>query len=104
MSVYSELLLMTLREQERPDPGLAELVARTLRRRAELADASAGPTDAMADFGSSLAYDTALVTLCRRLGVKETLTLGVDLAAARKQAEVELAEHFPSIRSALGKP
>lgn len=105
MTVYSELLNIALIEEQDETSDVAGLVAQTLRRRAELETAvRARPADPSSAFSYSLAYDAALVRLCRKVGVEETLTAGAMAVVARQEAEKRLVERLPSIAAALTEP
>lgn len=101
MSVYSELLRVVLEQTRDPSAGdddLSVLVAEALRCRQVLEqsgpDRRAVGADRLAD---SLAYDAALVRLCRRLGMSEDLTSGVGGPDSRHGIEAQLAAQLPSL-------
>jgi hypothetical protein len=103
LSVYSELLHFALDEEAELRP-LSELIGQVLSRRSDLGAHSSPPADPALTVGSSLAYDAALVALCRRLGVAETITEGAPVAVARPQAERLLAVRLPSMQHILDAP
>lgn len=102
LSVYSELLRISVTEED-ADRSLPQLIEVVLSRRALDTTASSSAADTVRDLGSSLAYDAALVTLCRRLEVPETLTAGDDVSAARHRVEQLLGDRLPSIQAILGR-
>jgi predicted nucleic acid-binding protein len=102
LSVYSELLRVVLEETRDPsarENDLSALVAEALRCRDALEQSGsdrrgAAGADRLAD---SLAYDAALVRLCRHLGMSEELTSGAGGPDSRYEIEVQLAAQLPSL-------
>lgn len=97
VTVYGELLKLALAHEEEADRPLEEMVADVLARR----EALAHPGDAAARLAASLAYDSALVRLCRRVGVAQELTAERAGPQARRRAELALAEQLPTVHAAL---
>ncbi len=95
--MYAELLKLALADENGPDQSLDEMVSEVVARRAGL---SAGG-DAAARLAASLAYDTMLVRLCRRVGVESDLTDGGTGPEARRRAERALASVVPKLGTAL---
>ena len=106
MSVYSELLKAVLAgppgERREEPPG--RLVAEALRCRTALARSSEPGRDAGDRLADSLAYDAALVRLCRRLGIAESLTTGAGGPGARIIVETRLADRLPSLEALRSAP
>jgi hypothetical protein len=101
MSVYSELLRMTMQEDDQQSWDVPRLVAELVKRRSELHEVSETWSAPSATLRYSLAYDAGLVRLCRELGVEERLTSGSVVTVARPQAEQMLVERLPLIASVL---
>ena len=108
MSIYSEMLrLVLVAESDDGDRPVAALISEVLGCRAHLTGGRGpGPTggeaaDRVADW---LAYDAALVRLCRRLELEEDLTTDGETGAARLLTEARLAERLPTLAVALGGP
>lgn len=102
MSVYSELLRVVLEETREPSArqnDLSVLVAEALRCRDVLEQSRSDRRGAVgADrLAESLAYDAALVRLCRHLGMSEDLTSGTGGPDSRDEIEAQLAAQLPSL-------
>lgn len=97
MTVYAELLKLALAEHAEHQPSVDEMVSEVLARRQGLAVAG----DAATRLAASLAYDTAIVHLCRRLGVENDLTGATAGPEARRRAERALAAMLPKLEAAL---
>lgn len=97
VTVYGELLRLALTREEEADTPLDDMVAEVLARR----EALARPGDSAARLAAALAYDSALVRLCRRVGVAHELTGELAGPQARRRAELALAEVVPTMHAAL---
>lgn len=97
MTVYAELLKLALAERATKERSLDELVADALSSRDAL-----GRGDGPTRLAAALAYDAALVQLCRRLGVDQQLTGDSPGPDARRRAEEGLAAQLPNPSFALG--
>jgi hypothetical protein len=105
LSAYSELLRATVVDEEGQHRRLPELIAQVLSRRSELErDARDGHEDPAYRMVSALAYDAALVALCRRFDLPETLTDGAEVTGARREAEAVLAARLPAMQQMAADP
>ena len=97
MTVYAELLKLTLGDGSDYDQSLDQLVSEALARR----DAMARDGDAATRLAAALAYDAALVRLCRALGVDQDLTGNSAGLEARRRAEDALSMQLPNLEVTL---
>jgi hypothetical protein len=97
VSVYSEMLRLALAAEEPEAYSVAELVSRAVTAQAHL---HAGH-DSATRLANSLAYDVALVRLCERLGVEHELAGESAGPIARRNAEMLLLEHMPSLADVM---
>jgi hypothetical protein len=110
VSIYSEMLKLVLDgESDRRDRSVAALISDALICRGQLTFGRGGapagrPGQAAERVADCLAYDAALVRLCRRLELDEDLTGDGETGAARRQTEARLAERLPTLAAALGGP
>lgn len=101
MTVYSELLQARLESDgDEPELPLAELVADVVARRCAAAR-SRPPSGPGGDLATNLEYDAALVRLCRRIGVTESLTGSSPAPDARRTAEDAVAARLPGLAEAF---
>lgn len=98
MTVYAELLKLTLADGSGPQHSLGELISDALARRETLARESDGATR----LAAALAYDAALVRLCDQLGLEHDLTGASAGPEARGRAEARLATQLPELQAAAG--
>ncbi len=91
MTIYLELLRLTVESETRSDASVDQLLSEALVRR----EALAPPAKADTHLAAQLAYDSALVRLCRRLGVETQLLSDSSTVSARPSTEQALASILP---------
>jgi hypothetical protein len=91
VTVYAELLKLALTEEDRTGWTVDQLAAEAVRR----CHALAATGEAADRLAASLAYDTVLVELCRRLDVPHDLLGDQAGPAARSRAERSLGSVVP---------
>ncbi len=92
MTLYLELLRLTVESETRSDRSVDQLLSEAVARR----EALAAPARADTHLVAELAYDSALVRLCRRLGVETQLLSEPSNAWTRRSTEQALASVLPS--------
>lgn len=104
VSVYTDLLRMALStEDERDDASLPELIDHLISRKAVLHLGARSDGDPQADrgvtsvLGRELDYDVALVRLCDRLEIEQSLTDPSSGPSERRHAEEQVCEHIPAL-------
>ncbi|MDA8045958.1 MAG: hypothetical protein M0Z30_12085 [Actinomycetota bacterium] len=97
MSVYSELLELAMAVDDTGEETLEDLVAAALSHRQTLNRTASSAIR----IGDEIAYDMALIRLCRKLGLETGLTGGEPGPMARRRSEGMLAERLPAVRDSL---
>lgn len=93
MTVYAELLKLTLADGDGRRWSRDELVSDALARR----EALAREGDAATRLACALAYDAALVRLCQLYGIDQELTGESPGTEARLEAEDRLGTYLPGL-------
>lgn len=97
MTVYGELLKLTLGDDPPGERTVEVLVSDALARRDALSRGGDGATC----LAAALAYDASLVRLCRALGVEQELTGGSPGLEARRKAEDAVSTRLPNLEMSL---
>jgi hypothetical protein len=93
MTVYANLLSQALAEDDSPEMPVGDQISSALAWRENMARS----VDAASRLTATLAYDLALIRLCRHFGVHEELTGPLAGPAARTRAEEALAPFVPTL-------
>jgi hypothetical protein len=100
VTVYGELLQMALdADAEIADRSVNELIALVITRR-QMLKREGFLVRSETPLVNSLAYDAALVQLCRRMGIEQTLSQSAG-PEERRMTEKRLVELLPELASAL---
>ncbi len=91
MTIYLELLRLTVESETRYDASVDQLLSEARARR----EALTPPAKADTHLAAQLAYDSALVRLCRRLGVETQLLSDSSNVSTRPSTEQALASILP---------
>ncbi|HET9731909.1 MAG TPA: hypothetical protein VFP54_04460 [Acidimicrobiales bacterium] len=95
MTVYADLLRARVDDEEYPCGAVTDLLAGVLAARVRLGVSEA--TDAAGRLAAALAYDAAILRLCRALDVPTDIGGDGPPERARAEAEAALSAALPSL-------